>query len=131
MILAFLKIDHTIDLITNSSSELFVMEAKTSKQLVVEMLNEALKGATTVSLDSIEERVIKDCRQYEADLKIDEALALFPEGTREELRAKYLTEPNYFGVSFDRDWVYEMDNNGIYVRDILSNLGFELIDTDY
>jgi hypothetical protein len=131
MILAFLKIDHTIDLITNSSSELFVMEAKTSKQLVVEMLNEALKGATSVSINSIEDRIIKECRPSDADWRIDDALTLFPEETREELKAKYLTEPNYFGVSFDRDWVYEMDNKGIYIRDILSSLGFELIDTDY
>ena len=131
MLLAFLKIDHVIDLITNSSSELFVLEAKTNKKLVVELVNEALQGATSITEDSIEERLFKDGNLYDGDWRIEQALEMFPEEKREELKAKYFTNPRYWGVVFDRDWVYQMDEQGINVRNKMSELGFELVDTDY
>jgi hypothetical protein len=132
MILAFFKINHVIDLITNSSSELFVLEAKTNKRLIVELVNEALKGATYISEDSIEDRIFKEGNLYDADWKIEEALKAFPENVREELKAKYFTNPNYYGVAFDRDWVYRMDNDqGIDVRSEMASLGFEMVDSDY
>lgn len=132
MILAFLKIDHVIDLITNSSSELFVMEAKVSKDLIVEMINESLKGTTSVSVDSIEERFFKEGNTYDADWKIEQALEVFPENVRAELKEKYFVNPVYWGVAFDRDWIYRQDNdNGVDVRSKLIELGFELVDTDY
>lgn len=131
MMIAFLKINHVIDLITNSSSELFVLEAKMNKKLIVELVNEALKGATSITEDSIEERIFKEGHVYDGEWQIQEALEKFPENVREELKAKYFTNPNYWGVVFDRDWVYEMDSQGIDVRFKMSQLGFELIDTDY
>ncbi len=132
MILAFFKINHVIDLITNSSSELFVLEAKMNKKLIVELVNEALKGATSITEDSIEDRIFKDGHLYEADWKVDEALNAFPENVREELKAKYFTNPNYYGVVFDRDWVHQQDNdNGINIREKMSQLGFEMVDSDY
>jgi len=131
-VFAYLKIDHIIDLITNSSSELFVIENKCAKETICEIINEALKGATSVTVDCIEERFTKDGDLYSQEYEIENALKMFPENAIEELKEKYFKNPKYYGVSFDRDWIYQMDNDlNFDVRSKLINIGFELVDTDY
>lgn len=128
-ILAFIRIDSMIDIITNSSSELFVIENTMAIPVLVEMTNTALSNTGfSITESCVEKRLVKDQQDYEIDWKIDETLALFPEHVREELKAKYLTEPNWYGIAFDRDHIYNSSND---IRDILTNIGYELIDTDY
>lgn len=124
--------DHIIDIITNSSSELFVIENKCAKEMIVEMVNEALKGCTSISINSIEERFFNDSETPGThEWKINDTLENFPEEAREEIKQKYFTKPKYYGVVFDRDWVYNQNNEGFDVRDKLFKLGFTLEDTDY
>lgn len=42
---AFINVDNTIDLITNSSSELFVLKADKQKQVIVDLINTAFLKA--------------------------------------------------------------------------------------
>jgi len=126
MKIAFIRIDSIVDLITNSSSELFVIENKMTKEVLIELVNNALKGITSISNYSIEDRFVKDEAPY--DSNIDYILEKFPEEDREMLREKYFTDPRWYGISFDRDWISERDGD---VREILTKIGFELIDTDY
>ncbi len=126
-----IAVDHVVDLITNSSSELFVIENKCAKDAIVDIINEALSGITTVSIDSVEDRFKKDGHVWDNEGEITNALEAFPEGAREELREKYFKDPRYYGVSFDRDWIYQLNNEGKDLRKRLAAVGFELVDTDY
>lgn len=126
------KMDHIIDLITNSSSELFVIKADQSKQVFVEMINECLKGITSISEFSVEERLVEDERPGDVEWRIEDTLKLFPKEVRQELKEKYLTKPNFYGISFDRDWIYKIENEkGFDIRGKLQTLGMEMIDGDY
>jgi hypothetical protein len=78
-----------IDLITNSSSELYVIENKMAKTLLVEMLNEAFEGIRKFSEWSVDDRFCQDKSNYEFD--VDNLLENFPESDREELRQKYFS----------------------------------------
>jgi len=127
-VVAFLHIDNMIDLITNSSSELFVIKASLSKDVIVEMVNEAIKGFSSISEDSLEMRFFKEGSIWDQDYKMTEMLEMFDEDDREEIKLKYLTNPKYYGVVFDRDYIYQ---SSIDVRSKLAEIGFELIDTDY
>jgi hypothetical protein len=128
-VLAFIRIDSMIDIITNSSSELFVIENKMAIPVLVEMTNTVLSGTGfSITESCVEKRLVQDQQDYETEWKIDEALALFPENVREELKAKYLTEPNWYGISFDRDDIHRNDQD---IRGRLTSIGYELIDTDY
>jgi len=128
-IIAFISIDHVVDLITNSSSELYVIKATGAKEILLELVNEALKEYTYVHLTDFEDRFFKEGHTSEADWKIQDILESFDEDDRKELKEKYFTNPKYYGLVFDRDWVY---NNGDYdFRDKLRGVGFELVDTDY
>lgn len=125
------QIDHILDLITNSSSELFVIENKCAKETIAELINEALKNIITVKVSEIEERFKKD-GQSDCTWEIDNALELFPETDREMLKEKYFTTPKYYGISFDRDWIYRLNNEGRKdLRSILTGIGFEMVDSDY
>ncbi len=127
--IAFIRIDSMIDLITNSSSELFVIENTMAKPMLVELVNEALKGFSSIDEDDIECRINRDSYSiWEQDSMIEDALRIFPESTREEIKEKYLKDPKYYGISFDRD---NISQSYVDVRGKLAAIGFELIDTDY
>lgn len=125
------KFDHIIDIITNSSSELFVIENKCAKTMLVDLLNNALKGIKNITEDDIEDRFKKDGDMYDQQYEIDNALELFPEDDRDILKEKYFSSPKYYGISFDRDWIYNLNSKCIDIRNILIEIGFELVDTDY
>jgi len=128
-VLAFIRIDSIIDIITNSSSELFVIENKMAIPILVEMTNSVLSGTGfSITESCVEKRLVQDQQDHETEWKINEALVLFPEHVREELKAKYLTEPNWYGISFDRDDIYRNNDD---IRGKLISIGYELIDTDY
>lgn len=128
-IIAQIRIDSMIDIITNSSSELFVIKNCMEIEMIVDLVNKSLNDSQFhITESNVEKRIAKDLAEYEVDWKITEALELFPEDKRDEIKEKYLTEPNYYGIAFDRDHIYSSDTD---VRGILSKIGFELIDTDY
>lgn len=128
-ILGFIRIDSMIDIITNSSSELFVTKNNMEVDALVEMVNTALSGTGfSISESCVEKRLVQDEADYETQWKIDDTLKLFPEEVREELKTKYLTDPNFYGIAFDRDEIYNSNHD---IRGILLGIGFELIDTDY
>ena len=118
-----------IDLITNSSSELFVINAKnTTAKVLTEMVNSAL-GYTFVTENSFEPRFKKESANYEMEWEIDNILENFPEEDREELRKKYFANGgNYFAITQDRDDSYRNDYK---VKDTLIELGFEFMGSDY
>ena len=122
--IGIIRIDNMIDLITNSSSELYVIENNTAKTLLVEMLNEAFKGTKRRFTEfSIDDRFAKDKPDWELD--VDALLENFPESDREELRQRYFSTPRFYAVSFDRDYMEDDDRQKLY------SIGFELIDSDY
>ena len=122
--IGIIRIDNMIDLITNSSSELYVIENNTAKTLLVKMLNEAFKGTNRRFTEfSIDDRFAKDKPDWELD--VDALLENFPESDREELRQRYFSTPRFYAVSFDRDYMEDDDRQKLY------SIGFELIDSDY
>lgn len=127
--LAIIQIDNFIDLITNSSSELFVIRADQAKEYLLELLNESLKGYTSFVPDGIEERMFEGNHYVSSEeYMLEETLAKFPVEARDEIKQKYLSKPRFYGVVFDRDWDAQQD----YVpQRILESLGFELISSDH
>lgn len=125
-----ISVDHIIDIITNSSSELFIIENKHTPEILAAMVNDALVGFThNVTPDDFEHRFKKDSNDmYSQQYEIDAALELFPDEEREQLREKYFTSPKYYAISFDRD---RISSSYVDVRGKLAEIGFELIDTDY
>ena len=128
-IIAVIRVENMIDLITNSSSELFVINAKnTTAKVLTEMVNSAL-GYTFVTENSFEPRFKKESANYEMEWEIDNILENFPEEDREELRKKYFANGgNYFAITQDRDDSYRNDYK---VKDTLIELGFEFMGSDY
>ena len=123
---AVIRIENVIPLITNSSSELFVIEAKDkTAEMLSEMVNAAIKQ-NIVSPYSFEKRFKKESSNYGMEWEIDNILENFPEGDREKLRNQYFTDGgNYFAIMFDRD----EDNSKI--KEVLTELGFEFMGSDY
>lgn len=121
-----INVDNMIDLITNSSSELYVIDNNMTIETLVEMVNTTLKDTGfSISEYDVEKRYIKDGDLYDQEYKIDQALELFPESEREKLKEQFFSKPLYYGISFDRDdFTYE-------ARQALESIGFECVDTDY
>jgi len=124
--LAFINVDHVIDIITNSSSELFLIKANQEQKVIEDLVKEALPMIGY----SFEVRCMEDgtLHEYETESRLDYILSHFAEEHRDEIREKYLSAPRYYAVIIDRDEDSEHD----YVpRDNLQALGFELVDSDY
>ena len=116
--------DSIADIITNSSSMLFVRKADVAKEVLAEMINSVDIG-NNVNPSEFEERVLKDERPSE----IEYALEKYIEAGIIKLED---LSPRWYGISFDRDWVWEQNNyRRNDVRQKLENLGFEMIDGDY
>lgn len=128
MILAIIRIENCIDIITNSSSELFVIKADKKKEIIFEMVKDALSEITPITLDSLEPRIFEgEHNTYEEDWMLNDFLAKIPEYKREEIKNQ-LSQPNYYGLVFDRDWAYRIDYRH---HEKLKELGFELLTSDY
>lgn len=120
-IVGLIRIDNMIDIITNSSSELFIIENNMAVPMLVELVNTAFNGKLKISEYNIEGIFNKD--EY-ANTNIDEILDNFPESDREMLRTKYFTDPRWYKLSLDRDWIYRVERE-IPLRKILTEIGFE------
>lgn len=123
-----INIDHVLDLITNSSSELFVIDAGMTKETLVEMVNEQLKGFSSINIHNIEERFSRDESPEDFQWKMDELLNCLDETDSAEIKEKYFTKPKFYGISFDRDYIYR---SNIDVRAKLCEIGFEFETGDY
>lgn len=123
-----IRIDHILDLITNSSSELFVIANSMEKATLVEMTNTALTGTGfSIHENDIEERFINDNESvHEHAWKIaqmSQDLGI----TEDEFKEKmFATGPKWYGISFDRDEIY---NSNVGIK--LSELGYEMVNGDY
>ena len=128
-VIAIIRVDNMIDLITNSSSELFVISAKdTTAKALAELVNAAV-GFQFASEDSFEKRYKKESYNYEMEYEIENILENFPEEDREALKEKYFKDGgNYFAITQDRD---ESSRNDYAVKDKLIELGFEFMGSDY
>ena len=129
-VLAIIRIENVIPLITNSSSELFVIEAKgKTAEMLAEMVNTSINPYDVVSPKSFEKRFKKESSNYDMDWEVDSILENFPEEDREKLRNQYFTDGgNYFAIMFDRDESYM---NKYKVKNALIELGFEFMGSDY
>lgn len=123
--IAFIRIDNMIDLITNSSSELFTIKADQPLEIIEALVKEAMDGIG-YSIDSCRLQDGEDIR--EGDWVIENALAVFAPEDREEIREKYLSKAKYYAVIVDRDDGYHTDYAHHYR---LKELGFELITIDF
>ena len=132
MELYILRVDNAIDLITNSSSELFVIKGDKQKEMVIEMISEAFKNnniPACVSEWSIESMVTREEFYYEATWEKENLKEKFPVEKHhliEELYGNEDSNPNFYGYRFDRDSEYRDD-----IRDALTSIGFEYIGSDY
>ena len=128
-VIAIIRVDNMIDIITNSSSELFVINAKnTTAKALAELVNAAV-GFTFATEHSLEKRFIKERPNYEMAWNIDEVLENFPQEDREILKEKYFKDGgNYFAITQDRDESY---NNNYAVKNKLIELGFEFMGSYY
>lgn len=123
--------DNQIDLITNSSSELFTVPCQNkSKEFFVNLINSFIPENYEYKVKSQElhERIFQYEDEWSAVNTLEILLKNFPEEDREEIRQKYFNKPNYFAISFDRDWVFLEED---IVKAALYAAGFELIDSDY
>lgn len=131
---ALIRVENIIDLITNSSSELFVIQGTLEREVLAALINNTIGEHRRVSPKDFEIRPVKNESPYEYEWRLDEFLKDFPLETQERIRLAIEegSSSGWYAISFDRDWVYTMTNDfNIDVRDELFKIGFELIDTDY
>lgn len=117
-----LKIDNAIDLITNSSSELFVIKGDKTIDMVVELVNEALKGMTSIDQWSVN-AVHFDSGEYdqwEEENIIEDFLRNFSDERAEKLRKIIKEEVNY-EIYIDDNITYTYPE----IRTKLEAIGFE------
>lgn len=119
-----LRIDNTIDLITNSSSELFVIKSTKQKEVIIKLLEKALEGIYDYNI-KLGERVLKEKEEWEVDYEKTNFLNNFPEEKHEEIEALF-SQTNWYSFVIDRDHEYIRE-----IENTLIKIGFELIDTDY
>lgn len=123
--IAILKFDHRVGIITNSSSELFLIKANQDEELIRKMVEEALECSYDFEVRYMEDGTLHD---YEVESRMEYILSHFAEEHRAEIKEKYLSAPRYYAVIIDRDVDSELDYGP---RNNLQNLGFELVDSDY
>lgn len=123
--IAFVYVDNAIDLITNSSSELFTIRATQPKEVIEALVGEAM-GDIYYSMDVM--RLENSDGPNDEEWQLEQALSVFAPEDREEVRAKYFNKAKYYAVVVDRDAGY--DTNFKH-HDNLIKLGFELVTTDY
>lgn len=119
-----LRVDNTIDLITNSSSELFVIKSTKQKDVVIKMLEKALEDIYDYNIE-LGERVLKEKEEWEVDYEKTNFLNNFPEEKHAEIEELF-SQTNWYSFVIDRDHEYIRE-----IENALIKIGFELIDTDY
>lgn len=132
--LYIIGVDNTIDLITNSSSELFVIKGDKQKAAIVEMMNEAFKARgldITVRESSLDEQFSKTDRWYDPEWDKQNLKENFPEEKHHLIDELFSVEEgkcNFYGYTFDRDEESRLDYQ---VHEALVKIGFEFMGSDY
>jgi len=87
-----IKIENCIDIITNSSSELFVIKADKKKEIIYEMVKDALADITQIGLNDLEVRIFEgEHNTYEEDWMLNDFLDKIPEHKREEIKNQFVS----------------------------------------
>jgi hypothetical protein len=122
--IGFIYVDNVIDLITNSSSELFTIRATMAQSLMEKLVADAMD----VYYDFKIMRLENSNGPNEEEWQLEDALSIFAPEDREEIKEKYLGKAKYYAVIVDRDLGYH--TNYLHHKK-LEELGFELISSDY
>lgn len=123
--IGFIRVDNVIDLITNSSSELFTIRANMAQSIIEELVVKAMDG---LPYDFSVMRLENSNGPRDEEWELDDALKVFAPEDREEIKQKYLGKAKYYAVVVDRDLGYDTNYKH---HDELMKLGFELVTSDY
>lgn len=129
------RIDNCINLITNSSSELFIIKGDLQKEIVLEMMNASFENVGIdyrASLYSLSDSFTRDSNwDFDIDYEKSRLKDIFSEEKSDlidQLFAQEEDKANYYHFTFDRDEEYHLDGK---VHDALVAIGFEFMGSDY
>lgn len=117
-----IRIDNSIDIITNSSSELFVIKGDRQKQDLIELLNSEIGKVVTFNDWSVDISRFDDSEHdsFEEESIIADFLSNFSDEKAERLR-KIINEDTYFQIYIDDYTVSEFP----WIKDKLLEIGFQ------
>lgn len=117
-----IRIDNSIDIITNSSSELFVIKGDRQKQDLIELLNSEIGKVVTFNDWSVYVSRFDDSEydSFEEESIIADFLSNFSDEKAERLR-KIINEDTYFQIYIDDYTVSEFP----WIKDKLLEIGFQ------
>ena len=117
-----IRIDNSIDIITNSSSELFVIKGDRQKQDLIELLNSEIGKVVTFNEWSVDISRFDDSEydSFEEESIITDFLSNFSDEKAERLR-KIINEDSYFQLYIDDYTVSEFP----WIKDKLLEIGFQ------
>ena len=117
-----IRIDNSIDIITNSSSELFVIKGDRQKQDLIELLNSEIGKVVTFNDWSVHISRFDDSKydSSEEESIISDFLSNFSDEKAEKLR-KIINEDTYFQIYIDDYTVSEFP----WIKDKLLEIGFQ------
>ena len=117
-----IRIDNSIDIITNSSSELFVIKGDRQKQDLIELLNSEIGKVVTFNDWSVYISRFADSEydSFEEESIISDFLSNFSDEKAERLR-KIINEDTYFQIYIDDYTVSEFP----WIKDKLLEIGFQ------
>ena len=117
-----IRIDNSIDIITNSSSELFVIKGDRQKQDLIELLNSEIGKVVTFNDWSVDISRFDDSEydSFEEESIIADFLSNFSDEKAERLR-KIINEDTYFQIYIDDYTVSEFP----WIKDKLLEMGFQ------
>lgn len=117
-----IRIDNSIDIITNSSSELFVIKGDRQKQDLIELLNSEIGKVVTFNDWSVDISRFDDSEydSFEEESIITDFLSNFSDEKAERLR-KIINEDTYFQIYIDDYTVSKFP----WIKDKLLEIGFQ------
>lgn len=129
-----IRIENSIDLITNSSSELFVIKGDKQKEMILEMMNQAFdeEGLSYRASDYELQPSFTYDKDYSFDFEYEKnrMIEMFGEDKR-TIVEQLFDDPdkaNYYHFMFDRDDEYRLDYK---IQSALTRIGFEFLGSDY
>ena len=117
-----IRIDNSIDIITNSSSELFVIKGNRQKQDLIELLNSEIGKVVTFNDWSVDISRFDDSKydSSEEESIISDFLSNFSDEKAEKLR-KIINEDSYFEIYIDDYTISAFP----WIEDKLLEIGFQ------
>ena len=117
-----IRIDNSIDIITNSSSELFVIKGNRQKQDLIELLNSEIGKVVTFNDWSVHISRFDDSKydSSEEESIISDFLSNFSDEKAEKL-SKIINEDSYFAIYIDDYTISAFP----WIEDKLLEIGFQ------